>query len=237
MIKNLLLVVGLILILSSSLHAQKNVETQNLLWLGYHLKIKLNENWRIRQEIEERTYWFPWRQHQYLLRTNLEWRFAKDWNLAVGGAYFVNTLPQDPIKVKIDNQSELRPQFELANKQVLSSKWNLLHRYWTEFRFFESLEQGGFKFENIRVRYRLELHYKPTSEITLKAFDEIFLNVGNKIVQNVFDQNRYGASIQYMPFPKLGLELGYINLFQQRKSGIDFYNRNILKFTLHHLIQ
>lgn len=67
----------------------------------------------------------------------------------------------------------------------------------------------------------------------LKAFDEILLNMGRKVVQNVFDQNRYGASIQYMPFDKLGFEVGYINWFQQQNSGVDFYNRHIIRLTIH----
>ena len=36
-----------------------------------------------------------------------------------------------------------------------------------------------------------------------------------------------------LPKDNFGFELGYFNLFQQRPSGVHFYNRNIIRLTFH----
>ncbi|HZH70646.1 MAG TPA: DUF2490 domain-containing protein [Flavobacteriaceae bacterium] len=220
---------------STSVNAQKNVDTQQLLWTRYYLKLKLNDNYQIRQEIEERAYWFPWRQHQFVSRTFAEGKLGKGWNAGIGFTYFLQSLPHDPEITDFTNQLELRPQLEIAYKQTISEKVILHHRYWSEFRFFEQ-PNGSFEYGNNRTRYKIEIRYSPIDKLILKAFDEIHINIGSKIVQNVFDQNRYGASVQYMPYENLGFELGYFNWYQQRKSGVDFYNRHIVRFTIHHTI-
>jgi hypothetical protein len=236
--KTTLLKVALLVISTLSftnVTAQKNIETQSLLWMRYHLTLKFNDNYQLRQEIEERTYWFPWRQHQFVARTNLERKLGKGWNTALGFTYFVHSLPHDPNVEEYTNQTELRPQFEFAYLQKLNDKLNLHHRYRDEFRFFEQPD-GSFKYTNNRFRYKLELQYSPSAKIALKAFDEIHLNIGNEIVNNVFDQNRYGGGIRYMPLKNFGVELDYMNWFQQRQSGVDFYNRHIVRFTINHII-
>lgn len=227
---NLLLII--FCFLTTSINAQKNVETQNLLWLRYNLKLNINTNYQIRQELEERTFWFPWRQHQFASRTLLDRRLGNGWNTAIGFTYLEQALPQNPTIKNFKNTTELRPQIEIAYNQIVSSQLSLNHRYWTDFRFFEQTD-GSFDYSNIRTRYKLELSYKPTNRITLRTFDEIQINVGSKIVNNIFDQNRYGGSIQYMPKENFGFELEYLNSFQQHPSGVDFYNRNIIRLTFH----
>ncbi len=216
-------------------YAQKNVSHQNLLWMRYFLRVRLNETWQVRQELEERTYWFPWRQHHILARTMAERKIGEGWSVSAGFAGFLQSLPQDPKVRDYTIQAELRPIIELSYRHGLSEKFSLQHRYLTEFRFIEESD-GGFEYTNNRTRYRAEIRYQASPTVALTAFDEVFLNIGSNIVGNVFDQNRYGASILYMPGPRFGFELGYFNWFQQRPTGIDFYNRNIIRFTLHHSI-
>lgn len=228
-------IIFIAVLISSIGYSQKNIDHQSLLWTRYQLKLKIDEHWSASQELEERTYWFPWRQHQFVSRTMAQYQLGKGWNVGAGFAYFRQALPQDAHKNVSYTQPEVRPQFELGYKQQLSIKFNLQHRYWTEFRFFKP-ENEDFQFGNYRMRYKLELQYVPTDKITLKAYDEIFINFGKNIVYNTFDQNRIGASIQYMPLNNLGFELGYINWFQQRPSGVDYFERNIIRLTIHQTI-
>ncbi|SDG50872.1 DUF2490 domain-containing protein [Psychroflexus sediminis] len=229
------LVVLLTALCSKDALAQKNVETQELLWTRFFLEAKLSENYLIHQELEERTYWFPWRQHQFLSRTHLRRELGKGWNVGLGFTYFLQALPNDPEITDYTSRTELRPQLEIAYKQKLSEKIHVYHRYWSEFRFFEK-SGHAFEYRNNRTRYKLELRFSLTPELTLKAFDEIHINLGKKIVQNVFNQNRYGGSIQYMLKDNFGFELGYFNWFQQRKSGVDFYNRHIVRSTIRYAL-
>lgn len=235
MIYRIFLIALISLIFCEQATAQKEVETQSLLWTRYQLKADLSEKYRVRQEVERRTYWSTWQQHQLVARTFLERRLGKGWNTGVGFTYFRQTLPHKPDAEAYTIRTELRPQLELAYRHSLSDKVSIHHRYWSEFRIFEQPE-GGFEYGNNRSRYKVELQYKLRPNVSLAAFEEIHLNIGRNIVNNVFDQNRYGGSMRYDPVPALGLEFGYINWFQQRASGFEFYNRHIVRFTLHHTI-
>ncbi len=217
------------------LFSQKNVDHQSLVWTRYSLKLKFDDHWSASQELEERTYWFPWRQHQFVSRSMGRYQFKNGFGIGGGFAYFLQALPQDPDVKEYSNQPEIRPEFELSYVHNLSDKISINHRHWTELRYFK-IEDENYAFGNYRFRYKLELQYKPNKTITIKVFDEIFINAGNNISNNVFDQNRIGASIQYMPFKNFGFELGYINWYQQRPTGVDFYDRNIVRFTIHQII-
>lgn len=227
---------ALFIISANVVFAQKNIETQHLLWARYYIKLKIKDPYQIKQELEERTYWFPFRQHQFLSRTLLERKLSQGWSTALGITYSMQSLPNDPTIRITENITELRPQVEISYNQILFDKISLNHRYWSEFRFFEQSD-NSFDYSNNRTRYKLELDYTPSSKITLKIYDEILLNIGGNIVHNVFDQNRYGASIQYMPVENFGIELSYFNSFQERASGVDFYNRYIVRLTIHQTIK
>lgn len=226
----------LFIILSIHVKSQKNVINQDLLWTRFQFKLKINEKYQLKQEVEKRTYWFPWKKHQLLVRTNAERKLANGWKAVIGFTYFEQTFPQDPRAENFEDRTELRPQFGLEYKQIISDKISLHHRYWGEFRFFEQKNGKSFEYGNNRTRYKIELNYSPIEKLIFKAFEEIHLNFGGKIVQNVFNQNRIGASIQYMLIKNFGLELGYFNWFQQRSSGVDFFNRHIIRFTFHYII-
>ena len=229
-------VVVILIAITLPLNAQKNIESQQLLWAGYSLKVQINETYLLRQELEERTYWFPWRQHQFISRTMLDRKLNNGWSTALGFVYLQQAQPQDPEVKDFKNSLELRPVAELAYTHDIISKVTLGHRYWTEFRFFEQ-SNGDYDFGTIRARYKIELRYAPISQLTFKAFEELHVNIGNKVAQNIFDQNRIGISAQYMFLENLGFELGYFNWYQQRSTGVDFYDRNIVRFTVHHKLK
>ena len=213
-------------------YGQKQVIYQKQIWYKYYLKIPLGEQWQIRQEIDDRDYTDPARQSQFVCRTHLQRNLGKGWSTALGFAYFVHSLPPDPDIRDFTNQSELRPSVELVNLHSLGNKFLLNHRYWTEFRFFEQPDHT-FSFNNIRVRYKLELGYAVSTKFSLLVYDELCINLGNKITYNVLDQNRIGAAIMYLPVKNIGFELMYINWFQQLPSGNSFFHRDIIRLALH----
>lgn len=233
-LKGSLPVIGLLLI-GSLTQAQRSVETQGLLWSGYFLKMKINDNYLILQEVEERAYGFPWRQHQFVLRSQLQRNLPKGWRANLGFTYFLQTLPHDPFSEEMEHLSELRPQLEFGNRQTVHERWEIDHRYRTDFRFFED-DQKQFEFGSVRWRYRIQVSYRPADWLALKAFDEIHIHVGPVVEKNVFDQNRVGASAHFRPDKAWGAELTYFHWFQQRPSGTDFYSRHIVRLTFHHTI-
>lgn len=215
--------------------AQKQVETEQFLWTRYNLKLKISNSYDLKQELASRFSWLPLEQSQYFSRTHFGKNLGGNWKTGIGFTYPVKPDHYYSQDNSTASRGEIRPQIELSYSHNILEKLTLNHRYWCEFRFFEQYDEA-FKFRNFRFRYKLELRYALSDNIMVKAFDELFINIGNQIVQNTFDQNRYGFSVNYSPFRNFGFELGYLNIFQQRSSGTNFNNHHILRVTLHHTI-
>lgn len=223
--------------------AQKKVEHQQLIWYGYYNMLKFNENWLLLNEIQERQFYNPTAQHQLVFRSNLERKLIGDWNASVGMTLFLQN-PNNPEAESNLTVPELRPDIGFNNKQKLGFL-TIRHRYKAEARFFHDVENdelvGGFRFSHFRLRYQLGLDFplwkkEDKEKLNLKIKDEIMFNAGKKNVKNTFDQNRIYLALNYKLNDSYGVEMGYMNWFQQQKTGTDFYNRDILRFSLFHTI-
>ena len=239
--KKIILVI--ILLLPEFLLAQKKVENQQLIWYGYYNNLKFNENWNLNSEIQERQFYNPTAQHQLVFRSNLERKVFADWKASVGMTLFFQN-PNTPNSESNLTVPELRPDIGFNNKQKLGFL-TINHRYKAEARFFHDVENnrlvGGYRFSNFRFRYQLGLDIpiwknEKQQTIIVKIKDEIMFNAGNKIVKNTFDQNRIYLAVNYKLNNSYAVELGYMNWFQQQKSGTDFYNRDILRLSIFHNI-
>ena len=225
--------------------AQKNVTHQNLLWYGYYNTLVINEKYSILSEIQERHFIDPSAQHQLIFRSNLQRKLDENWNVSGGLTYFLQS-PNDPNSESDLVVPEIRPDIGFGYQQKLK-KITINHRYKAEARFFHDTENdeltGGFRFSNLRFRYQLGIdiplvkdHKTNKNKLVAKIKDEIMVNVGRKIVKNTFDQNRIYGALNYSFHPSFSIELGYMNWYQQRSSGVDFYNRNIFRLSLFHQI-
>lgn len=235
----------LMLMISFSVFAQKSITNQDLIWYGYYNTLVFNEKWALASEIQERHFINPLAQHQLVFRSHLQRTLGSNWNTYLGMTYFLQS-PQDPKDESNLIVPELRPYIGFDNKQKLSFGI-LSHRYKVEARFFHDVEDdrlvGGYRFSNYRVRYQLGLDIpiirkKDSREglLSVRVKNEIFFNLGRKIVKNTFDQNRIYLGMNYKINSTSSVEVGYINWFQQRVSGVDYYNRNIIRFSLFHTI-
>ena len=220
----------------TSLWGQKEVIPQKQIWYKYNLKVALGDQWVFRQELDDRNFVDPGRQSQFLSRTHLQRNLGKGWNVALGFAYFLHSLPQDPTVQDYYNQNELRPSFEVSHLNQVSPRFHLHHRYWTELRYFQQTDDS-YSLSTVRIRYKLEAEYELSEKFILRAFDEIHLNASSNITYNVFDQNRVGAAVMYSPVKSIGFELMYINWFQQTSTGNLYYKRDIIRIALHHTIK
>ncbi|MES2812574.1 MAG: DUF2490 domain-containing protein [Bacteroidota bacterium] len=233
----------LILLFTKSVSAQKKVENQQLIWYGYYNTLRFNENWSLLSEIQERQFYNPTAQHQLVFRSNLERKLKENWNTSVGITLFLQNS-HDPESESNLTVPELRPDIGFNNKQKLDFL-TISHRYKAEARFFHDVENNklvnGFRFSNVRLRYQLGFDFplwkkEEKEKIILKVKDEIMFNVGRKIVENTFDQNRIYLGLNYKWSNSFAFEAGYMNWFQQQKSGTDFYNRDILRLSIFHTI-
>lgn len=228
---------------STFLFGQKNVENQQLLWYGYYNKLQINQNWVLNSEVQERHFYQPLVQHQLVFRTNLDRRILDDINVSLGFVVFLQS-PNDPESESTLMVPELRTDFGFNAKKKYKY-FNVNQRFKVEARFFHQTENnelvGGYQFSNFRIRYQLGLDIplikkQDAEKLILKIKDEVMFNFGKNIVKNVFDQNRIYIGLNYPMNKNLAFEAGYLNWFQQRPSGTDFYNRDIIRFSVFHTI-
>ena len=228
---------------STFLFGQKNVENQQLLWYGYYNKLQINQNWVLNSEVQERHFYQPLVQHQLVFRTNLDRRILDDINVSLGFVVFLQS-PNDPESESTLMVPELRTDFGFNAKKKYKY-FNVNQRFKVEARFFHQTENnelvGGYQFSNFRMRYQLGLDIplikkQDAEKLILKIKDEVMFNFGKNIVKNVFDQNRIYIGLNYPMNKNLAFEAGYLNWFQQRPSGTDFYNRDIIRFSVFHKI-
>lgn len=215
---------------------EKKINNQSLVWFFINADLKLNSNWTLNFDTQERVFVSPSKQAQYLFRSTVKRKLNDTWDLGVGFAYFL-THSNNEYVVNDLGVPELRPHLDFYNKQKFKYG-QLSFRYRYEIRYFHQVENnelvGGFHYNNMRFRiqagYQLPvLKLKELEVLKLKIADELMVNFGSKIVKNSFDQNRIYIGIQSDISKNLAFEVGYMNWFQEQANGVDYYNRDIIR--------
>lgn len=242
MVSYLRYIIGLYGLLSWSVQAQKKVTTQSVLWEVVNLSASV-KGYPIQVDIQERHFVTPVVQHQFLFRAQAGKDIGANWKIFGGGCYFLQS-PNDPDAENRLTVPELRPHVEAGYQQKYAS-WQISHRYRAEARFYHQQTSDkkalaeGYEFSHMRFRYRLQavipIGHILSKNIAINLNEEVLLNVGKKIKYNVFDQNRIYAGI-VVGQKKNQVEMGYLNWFQQQSSGVDFYDRHILRIGFNYKI-
>ncbi|MDX6183130.1 DUF2490 domain-containing protein [Flavobacterium sp. Fl-77] len=235
----------IILIISTatflSAQAQKKVDQQTLTWIRYYAVFPLNVKWAIHSEIDNRNFVDPIRENLWVLRIQGRYRANKTIEMGAGITYF-NVNTQDPHTDLDFSIPEYRAQQDATfntdfAKITFHNRFQLEERFIQKANKMELLDDFSFSF---RMRYRLQsiftLFEKENQNLKGIISDEIMFNFGKTNKRNTFDQNRIYTAFRYQLNPNIGLELGYLKNFQRRASGVDFYDRDIIRFTIHHKI-
>jgi hypothetical protein len=227
----------------SFLYAQteKNVDHQSLLWTRYYNQLTINNKWSLHSEFDNRIFLNPVEENLYEFRIQGRYKINNNIELGTGFAYF-SVATQDPEITYNFNVPEYRGQQDMIWKQEIG-KITLLQRFQVEERFFHNASKvellpGTTFFWRFRYRIQGEYSFWKKENQFLKAvvYDELMINGGKNVVKNTFDQNRIYAALHYGVNKNIALELGYLNSFQQRASGVDYFNRDIIRFTFYHKI-
>jgi Protein of unknown function (DUF2490) len=235
----------LFLLLSVLCQAQtdeKNIDHQSILWTRYYNQFLLNEKWSLHSEFDNRLFLKPVQENLYVVRIQGRYKINDHLETGSGFAYF--SVDTQVPEINPDyNTPEYRGQQDLTWKSNVN-KVTLTQRFQVEERFIrnadkEDLLQGTTFFWRFRYRLQVDYTFWKKEKQLLKAVlsDEIMFNFGKKITKNTFDQNRIYAAIHYGLNSNLAFELGYLNSFQRRSNGIDFFNRDIIRFSIFHKIK
>lgn len=221
-----------LILFSYQLKAQKNTEHQDLLWTRYFFKLKVNDKWSPFFDVEERIFMFPFRQHHFIPSTGANYKLNKSFSLTASMMYFEMVLPQNPNAVEREIFKELRPQVAINYRHSIDKHWSFLNRFKLEWRYKNRPSETTYSFANYRLRMRMGVNYKFNSHWDAKILEEILINAGENINNNVFDQNRLSAGLNYNFNSNFSLETGYMYWYQQKASGVDFFSRNIVYLSL-----
>jgi len=229
--------------LSPILSAQniKKTDQQTLTWIRYYNIFPLSEKWAIHSEFDNRSFVNPIHENLFVIRSQARYRASKIMDFGGGFAYF-NVNTQNPNVDPDYSVPEYRAQQDLTFINDIA-KITFHNRFQIEERFIQKTDKNEllneFSFA-YRFRYRLQSTFtiweKEQRSIKGTISDEVMLNYGKDNRKNTFDQNRLYIALRYHFTPNLGLELGYLKNFQRRSSGIDFYDRDIIRFTVYHRI-
>jgi hypothetical protein len=84
-----------------------------------------------------------------------------------------------------------------------------------------------------RILLRLSVPFKGKTiedkSLYFSCYDEVFINFGENVQMNIFDQNRVYTALGYK-FPKWGkLEIGYMNQLVVKSDGVKIENNHTLQ--------
>ena len=195
---------------------------QQAYWGRVLVKVKLDSNWTFQTEADGRRSILPDKYLQFIAHAQIQRKIGRNTEGSLGVS-FANT------RQNLINVNEYRLFQEFYFFQKLTPKMRLTHRFRTEERWFENVENGeivaGFNFR-FRWRYRPQLTLKLNEKWSLKTNAEIMYHVDK------YDQFRFSLSGEYRFNPKMSLETGYLKVHQARSSG-GFTDRDILRTTLY----
>ncbi len=221
-----------------SLHAQETVYHQPLYWLSYQNQLYFTPKLYWTNNVDNRRFINPDAENQFIIHSRLHYKSGK-WDFG-GGLTLSSIYTQRPENKSTHIATELRPVVEVSYEQPIGKVF-LQNRVRLDNRFLETSSQESI-FEDynyvLRFRYRLQMRMpllKNKDNITflqLRLSDEIMLN--HK--ENLFDQNRIYATVDYIVNKNFTIEAGYIYIYQQRFGKDEFYSRNVIRLGLQHKI-
>lgn len=218
---------------------EKKINTRAFGWFSYFNTLQLSSKWSITSDVSERFFFDNGKQFQFLLRSMANCNLGQNWSAGAGLVY-LRAHTSDPASASTLAVPELRPFEELSYRQKFN-KITLTHRYRVEERFIRKTANDklddGYNF-NFRFRYQFTFDYNlykskdNARALNLRAAEEVMVNTGKKIVNNMFDQNRITVGLNYQIIKDLNVQLDYMYLFQQRNTAGQYNHFDIMRLQL-----
>jgi len=238
------LVLSCLSLLNRTAQAQeKEMATQQMSWWAYFGTFRLTDKWSVWTELQLRRSDFIQEWQQVLPRAGINYHYRNNIVFTAGHAYLW-TYPygEQPIPLE-EPRYEHRPWQQVVLTHE-SGKVTFQHRYRLEQRFLQNWSdpnpvtnlrsiEPGWELQN-RMRYRFLLTVPITKHATGRQklfatfYDEIFINFGDNIGFNLFDQNRLGATLGYQVTKAFNIQTGYMNQMIQKSNGRQLENNHTL---------
>lgn len=220
--------------------AQKQINKQSGVWLGYFNQTRLTDKWGIWLDLHARRTDFLDRWSTQIIRPGITYYANERLRFTAGYAY-ARTFPTAGLHtVRPENRLWQQVLWTSRQKRLQTQQWiRLEERFNRKIANDQLLDGSNF---NFRFRYLLNLmvplnrDFLEPKTLFFAFNDEIHINAGKQITYNLFDQNRFFVGLGYQFTKGLNMQVGYMNQFQQLPSGNHFNSNNVLRiFVFHNL--
>ncbi|RAW02121.1 DUF2490 domain-containing protein [Pseudochryseolinea flava] len=220
---------------------EKHIHEREQLWTGYFNQTRFSNRWGIWADVHYRmTDNFARRPFQFLLRPAITYFIKDNLRVHVGYAY----AHHFPGKALHTSREEHRTWQQIWWNQkypgLTTLQWLRLEQRFNE-KIIGDVKQEGYNY-TFRIRYNFSF-FIPLKGKALDAktpfaavMNEVFLNFGDNVVYNTFDQNRFFAGFGYQFSSHLNAQLGYMNVYQQEASGNNYFSTHAIRFFVFHSI-
>ncbi|RTQ49254.1 DUF2490 domain-containing protein [Hymenobacter gummosus] len=204
------------------------------LWLVYNGSFRLSEHWGLYTEAQLRRADQGRKPQQTLVRGAVDYHVCPKLMLSTGYAY-QKSFPYGDFPASSNS-----PEHRLYEQILLRDEAGpvqLQHRYRLEQRWIHWPGDLDYTYQN-RARYLLRLTlplFGPKIEPRmpyLAASDEVMINFGRRVRNNIFDQNRLYAGFGYAASKFVNLEAGYLNQLVQQRNGRVFEHNHTLQLSV-----
>ncbi len=220
---------------------KRNYTSNTNSWIAYTCSYKFSNKLSFHLEAQARRHEFVQNNLQYLFRTGINYH-ANPQFLLTAGYCFVETYPYGEFAAKSSfPENRIWEQIQIKNQLGIIEAINRMR---IEQRFVNApvLSNGTYApgdpvYSNrtrILNRFSIPLKGKTIEDKTfyISAFDEVYINFGKNIANNIFDQNRAYFGFGYK-IPKAGrLEIGYLNQLLFKADGIKVENNHTIQIGL-----
>ncbi len=214
------------------------VDYNSIGWYNTFITKKITDKWSGHLEYQWRRDEFILHGQQSLLRVGINYKVNQKLMFRAGYGW-IETYPYGTINLQAAGKTFTEHRsFQAA---ILNDQINIIeiqHRFMLEQRWIGRYTTPDLNTEDDyvyvnRMRYMLRLQMPlGKNQIEDKTFyaavyDEIFIQFGKNVQENIFDQNRFGALIGYKLNKYFKLELGYLN--QSVLFGREIKGNNVLQ--------
>ena len=216
------------------------IDYNSIGWYNSFITKKVTNKWSAHIEYQWRRDEFILHGQQSLLRVGANYKVNQKLSARVGYGW-IETYPYGSINLQAAGKTftEHRAfQSLFLNDQI--GIFEIQHRFMLEQRWIGRYTKLDMNIEDDyvylnRMRYMLRLQLplgkKQIEDKTLyfAMYDEIFIQFGENVQENIFDQNRLSGLLGYKLNKYFKIELGYLNqsvLFGREIEGNNIFQKN-----------
>lgn len=209
---------------------EKKVTGYSQSWFSINSTLRFSDKWGMVGDFHHRRDDFMADEYFYFLRAGAMYWIAGKYPVILGVAHLWQA-PPDGNSTWL-NENRIYEQWSAVQKQGIVS---ILNRIRFEQRWRDQIindQVVGDKIFSLRLRYLASFELKPFKNQKIPALvisDEVCVQFGETIVYNTFDQNRFFLGLKESLSKKLSVDIGYMNIWQQKSSGNQYTTSHVFR--------